>query len=59
MSKSDPDPNGWVSVIEDEASIMRKFKRAVTDSGNEIVAREDKPGISNLASATCSPSTPS
>ena len=48
MSKSDPDPNGWVSVIEDESSIMKKFKRAVTDSGSEIVAREDKPGISNL-----------
>ena len=48
MSKSDPDPNGWVSVIEDESSIMKKFKRAVTDSGNEIVAREDKPGITNL-----------
>ena len=36
MSKSDPDPNGWVSVIEDESSIMKKFKRAVTDSGNDI-----------------------
>lgn len=48
MSKSDPDPNATVSVIEDEASILRKFKRAVTDSGNEIVAREDKPGITNL-----------
>ena len=48
MSKSDPDENSRVSVIEDEASILRKFKRAVTDSGNEIVAREDKPGISNL-----------
>lgn len=48
MSKSDPDANATVSVIEDEASIVRKFKRAVTDSGNEIVAREDKPGITNL-----------
>lgn len=50
MSKSDPDPNAAVSVIEDADSIMRKFKRAVTDSGNEIVFREDKPGISNLLS---------
>ena len=48
MSKSDPDTNAWVSVIEDEGTIVKKFKRAVTDSGNEIVAREDKPGISNL-----------
>lgn len=50
MSKSDPDVNAAVSVIEDADSIMRKFKRAVTDSGNEIVFREDKPGISNLLS---------
>ncbi len=48
MSKSDPDPNAYVSVIDDEATIVRKFKRAVTDSGNEIVVREDKPGVSNL-----------
>ena len=48
MSKSDPDQNASVSVIEDEASIVRKFKRAVTDSGNEICVREDKPGITNL-----------
>lgn len=48
MSKSDPDPNGYISVLDDEATIVRKFKRAVTDSGNEICVREDKPGISNL-----------
>ncbi|MDE6302708.1 MAG: tryptophan--tRNA ligase, partial [Clostridia bacterium] len=30
------------------ATIVRKFKRAVTDSGSEICVREDKPGISNL-----------
>ncbi|MGN0795723.1 MAG: tryptophan--tRNA ligase [Christensenellales bacterium] len=50
MSKSDPDPNATVSVIEDADSIMRKFKRAVTDSGNEIIFDENKPGISNLIS---------
>lgn len=48
MSKSDPDANASVSVIDDEATIVRRFKRAVTDSGNEIVMRDDKPGISNL-----------
>lgn len=48
MSKSDPNPKATVSVIEDEASIIKKFKSAVTDSGSEIVMREDKPGISNL-----------
>ena len=48
MSKSDPDQNATVSIIDDEATIVRKFKRAVTDSGSEICVREDKPGISNL-----------
>lgn len=48
MSKSDPDPNAGVSVTDDEATIVRRFKRAVTDSGSEICVREDKPGISNL-----------
>lgn len=48
MSKSDPDANATVSITDDEATIVRRFKRAVTDSGNEIVVREDKPGISNL-----------
>lgn len=48
MSKSDLDPNATVSVFEDESSIMKKFKRAVTDSGSEIIAKEDKPGITNL-----------
>lgn len=48
MSKSDPDENSRVSIIDDEATIVRRFKRAVTDSGNEICVREDKPGVSNL-----------
>ncbi|MEG2540637.1 MAG: tryptophan--tRNA ligase [Clostridia bacterium] len=48
MSKSDPDENAGVSITDDEATIVRRFKRAVTDSGNEIVASADKPGISNL-----------
>ncbi len=48
MSKSDPDQNATVSIVDDEATIVRRFKRAVTDSGSEICLREDKPGISNL-----------
>ena len=48
MSKSDPDPNASVSIIDDADSIMRKFKRAVTDCENVVEYREDKPGISNL-----------
>lgn len=53
MSKTDSDPNSFVSIIEDADSIMRKFKRAVTDSGSEIVMREEKPGISNLLTIYC------
>jgi len=49
MSKSDDNVNNFVLITEDEASIMKKFKRAVTDSGAEIIFdEENKPGISNL-----------
>lgn len=48
MSKSDPDPNGYVSLIDSPDAIARKFKRAVTDSDGRITVSEDKPGVSNL-----------
>ena len=48
MSKSDPDPNASVSIIEDADSIMRKFRRAVTDCETVVEDREDKAGIKNL-----------
>ena len=49
MSKSDENVNNYVLITEDEASILKKFKRAVTDSGSEILYdEENKPGISNL-----------
>lgn len=48
MSKSDANLNAFISMNDDEATIIRKFKRAVTDSGNEIKYSPDKPGISNL-----------
>ncbi len=48
MSKSDPNENATVSVIDDPDAIMRKFKRAVTDSDNKIIVSPEKPGISNL-----------
>lgn len=50
MSKSDKDQNATVSIIDPPDVILRKFKRAVTDSDNRIIATEDKPGISNLLS---------
>lgn len=48
MSKSDPNVNAFISMNDDRDTIIRKFKRAVTDSDSEIVFRDDKPGISNL-----------
>ena len=48
MSKSDPDSNASVAIIEDPDSIMRKFKRAVTDCETTVEIRDDKPGIVNL-----------
>lgn len=50
MSKSDPNPNGCIYLLDDTDTIIRKFKRAVTDSGSEIKAGADKPGITNLLS---------
>ena len=48
MSKSDDNLNAFISMDDDPATILRKFKRAVTDSDNKIVFSQDKPGISNL-----------
>lgn len=48
MSKSDDDPNGCVMLMDDEDTVRRKFKRAVTDSGTEIRFAEGRPAINNL-----------
>lgn len=48
MSKSDENPNGSIYLLDDADTIRRKFKRAVTDSDNEVRYAEEKPGISNL-----------
>lgn len=50
MSKSDENVNAVVYILDDRDTIIRKFKRAVTDSGSEIRFAEDKPGVSNLMS---------
>ncbi len=50
MSKSDENPNATVTVLDDRDTIMRKFKRAVTDSGREVRRGEGKEGIENLMS---------
>ena len=48
MSKSDENPNASVYLADDRDTIMRKFRRAVTDSDNRVVASEEKPGVTNL-----------
>src|SRR6185295_7455946 len=48
MSKSDDDPNGCVLLMDDADAIVKKFKRAVTDSGTEIRFDESRPAIHNL-----------
>lgn len=48
MSKSDPNANGFISILDDTDTIMRKFKRAVTDSDGEIAYKDGKFGINNL-----------
>lgn len=49
MSKSSDGDAGIVYLLEEPSSIAKKFKRAVTDSDNEVrYDREEKPGVSNL-----------
>ena len=49
MSKSDHDQNGCVYLLEKPEDIMRKFKKAVTDSDACVrYAPKEKPGVSNL-----------
>ena len=48
MSKSDANENAFISLSDDRDTIIRKFKRAVTDSGSEVRFSPDKPGVSNL-----------
>ena len=48
MSKSDPNQNAVVYILDKKDDVMRKFKKAVTDSDAEVRYSEDKPGVSNL-----------
>ena len=47
MSKSDMG-DGSVRILDDRDTIIRKFRRAVTDSGCEVRVGEGKDGINNL-----------
>ncbi|MBE6727607.1 MAG: tryptophan--tRNA ligase [Ruminococcaceae bacterium] len=48
MSKSDENLNSFVGMLDSRDDIIRKFKRAVTDSEACVRLSEDKPGVSNL-----------
>jgi len=50
MSKSDENPNGFISLLDDRDTVIRKFKRAVTDSDTRVCYAEGKSGINNLMS---------
>lgn len=48
MSKSDENPNASIYLMDDLDTIMRKCKRAVTDSEAQILYRDEQPGVKNL-----------
>jgi tryptophanyl-tRNA synthetase len=48
MSKSNPNAGSWIALTDAPDVIRKKVRRAVTDSGSEIVASPDKPALSNL-----------
>ena len=53
MSKSDENSNGSIYLMDDPDTIMRKCKRAVTDSEACIAYRDEQPGIKNLIDIYC------
>jgi tryptophanyl-tRNA synthetase len=48
MSKSDASPNAAIALTDNADTIRRKIRRAVTDSGSEVIAAPDKPAVTNL-----------
>lgn len=48
MSKSDSNENGYILLLDTPEVIVRKIKRAVTDSGSEVKRGEGKAGVENL-----------
>ena len=48
MSKSDENPNASIYLMDDPDTVMRKCKRAVTDSEAQILYRDEQPGVKNL-----------
>ncbi len=50
MSKSDTNENGYILMLDPIDKIVKKIKRAVTDSGSEVRRGEGKEGVENLMS---------
>lgn len=48
MSKSDENPNASVYLTDDKDTVIKKFKKAVTDSIGAVRYSEEQPGVSNL-----------
>jgi tryptophanyl-tRNA synthetase len=48
MSTTGGSEQGTVYVLDEPSAVMKKFKRAVTDSGSEVRRDPDKPGVTNL-----------
>ena len=48
MSKSDSDVNSFILLLDDDATIKRKIKRAVTDSLGVVKYCDEQPGVKNL-----------
>ncbi|MCM1252584.1 MAG: tryptophan--tRNA ligase [Clostridium sp.] len=53
MSKSDENPNASIYLMDDADTVIRKFKRAVTDSEACIRYCDEQPGIHNLIDIYC------
>ena len=53
MSKSDENENASIYLMDDTDTIIRKFKRAVTDSEGCVRYTDDQPGIRNLIDIYC------
>ncbi|HOA79459.1 MAG TPA: tryptophan--tRNA ligase [Defluviitaleaceae bacterium] len=54
MSKSDENENAYISLLDSPDTIVRKLKRAVTDSEAKISYNDNQPGIKNLLNIYCS-----
>lgn len=48
MSKSAPSDLNFISFSDDADVVRKKVKKAVTDSGSDVTAGDDKPALTNL-----------